>query len=106
MIHDQSPSVIGGAAATDRRPAESLSQGDKWNRHISRYIVLMSPSGKIPEPAEHITIGEAALALSQAMTAKLGDAAKVSRPGRRQARTLPFSADEVTVILRPPIDRR
>jgi hypothetical protein len=79
----------------------SFSQGDRWKRLISRYIAAMPP---MLEPGVHNAIGDALLAAMQAMTAKVGDAARDSQPAAPRA--CPGFAVVDVVIFQFPIDCR
>jgi hypothetical protein len=61
------------------RAEASFSQGERWNRLISKYIVVMPPKGRMRGAGAQSANG-ASCAVIHAMNAKLGDAAKTSQP--------------------------
>jgi hypothetical protein len=90
MVHGQSPLVIGQVRAHGR-PEASFSQGDRWKRLISTYIVVIPSIGRMLEPNEQNAIGRASFAAIHAMSAKVGEAVRASQPARRvPARPLPI----------------
>src|SRR5271165_5521027 len=87
------------------RPEANFSQGDRWNRLISRYIAVMGSVPGMLEPEEQSAIGGASFAAIHAMSAKVGEAARPSQPAAprgRQAHPLPLSAAEDVVIFWAP----
>ena len=73
---------------------------------MSRYIVVMPSTGRMLDMEEQSGIAGAPLAESQAMSAKVGEAARASQcpaPRPRQALALPLSAVEHVVMLRLPV---
>jgi hypothetical protein len=104
MVHGWSPLIVGELRAYDWLEA-SFSQGDRWNRLISKYITVMPSSGRKLE--EQNVIGDASFAAIHAMSAKVGEAAKASQPVVPRAclvLALPLSAAADIVILQLPID--
>jgi hypothetical protein len=92
--------LVVGSVCAHGRPEVSFSQGDRWKRLISMYIAVMPPIGRMLEAAEQSAIGWASFAAIQAMTAKVGEAARASQPAAPracQALVLPLSAAEDVV---------
>jgi len=86
-------------------PEASFSQGDTWKRLISKYIQAMPSSGSMSEAEEQVAIRGASVAVIHAISAKVGDAARVSQsaaPRASQALVLPLFAAEDVVIFRFP----
>jgi hypothetical protein len=94
------------APAGQGRRETSFSHGDRWKRLMSTYIVVMPSTGRRLEAEEHIGIAGAPLAVSQAMSAKVGEAARASQPAVPRAcqalAVAVFAAADV-VIFRFPI---
>jgi hypothetical protein len=97
------------APAGQGRRETSFSHGDRWKRLMSTYIVVMPSTGRRLEAEEHIGIAGAPLAVSQAMSAKVGEAARASQcpaPRPRHTLVLPLSAVEDALMLGFPIQCR
>src|SRR5215212_2322361 len=102
MVHGQSPLVVGKVRAHGR-PEARFSQGDRWKKLISRYIAVMPLSGRMLEPEEQSAIACASFAATHAMSAKVGEAARVSElamPHACWALALALFAAEDLVIVR------
>jgi hypothetical protein len=85
----------------------SFSQGDRWKRLISTYIAVMPSIGSMLW--EQIAIGGAWFAAIQAMSAKVGEAARLSQPAAPRAchaRATDLLAAEGVAIFGLPIDCR
>jgi hypothetical protein len=83
----------------------NFSQGDRWKRLISTYIVVMPSIGRMLEPREQSAIEGAWFAAINAMSAKVGEAARPSQPAAPracQARSPALSAAEDVVIFPAP----
>jgi hypothetical protein len=77
---------IGCPGRRHGRLAKSLSQGDKWNRLISRYMVVIPPSDELCRAAEQtMSDGPALRAHINAIVANVGAAARDSRSFSRAA---------------------